>query len=98
MSASPNGPCPYLGEPSVTVYSSSNSVTSHFLLHIFFSRPTFFHSRHSLTSSLCSGTPWHHPRPPLHSRSPGHHIPSPCGISFLGHPICMHRSTLGHPQ
>src|SRR5260221_2882633 len=36
MSASPNGPCPYPGELSVTVYSSSNSVTSHFLLHVFF--------------------------------------------------------------
>src|SRR5260370_41958973 len=96
MSASPDGPCPYPVVLSVTVYSSSNSVTSHFLLHIFFSRPTFFHSSHSLTSSLCSGTLWHHPRPPLHSGSPGHHITSPCGISFLGHP--MHHSTLGHPQ
>src|SRR5258708_3660413 len=62
----------------------------------FFSRPTFFHPSHSLTSSLCSRTLWHHPRPPLHSGSPGHHIASPCGISFLGHPIHMHRSTLGH--
>src|SRR6266436_3162893 len=55
MSASPNGPCPYPGELSVTVYSSKNSVTGHFLLHVFFSRPTFFHPSHSLTSSLCSG-------------------------------------------
>src|SRR5260370_39027139 len=44
---------------------------------------------------MCSGTLWHHPRPPLHSGSPGHHIASPCGISFLGHPIRTHRSTLG---
>src|SRR5258708_31121386 len=63
-----------------------------------FSGPTFSISSHSFDFLCALGLSGTTLRPLLSSPSPGHHVASTSGISFLGRLVHMHHSTLGHPR